>query len=130
MLLMACMDSDDDRKNRWFFDSGCSNHMSGDLSKFSQLDDKYQHSVKLGNNYKMKIHGKGRVKLCVNGIKHILTDVFYVPGLTNNLLSVGQLQERGIGVLMQSGKCKVYHPEKGLICETIISTNRMFSIVA
>jgi hypothetical protein len=42
----------------------------------------------------------------------VITDVFFVPELKNNLLSNGQLQEKGLAVLMQHKKCKIYHYEK------------------
>ena len=66
------------------------------------------------------------MRLQVNGIVQIITGVFYVPKLKNNLLSIGQLQENELTILFQSRKCKVFHPEKGLIIETKMSSNRMF----
>ncbi|CAL2255657.1 unnamed protein product [Prunus armeniaca] len=66
----------------------------------------------------------------VNGIMQMITGVFYVPELKNNLLSIGQLQEKGLAVHMKQGKCKIFHPEKGLIMETEMSCNRMFTILA
>jgi len=45
----------------------------------------------------------------------VITGVYYVPELKNNLLSIGQLQEKGLTILIQHGKCSVYHLEKGLI---------------
>jgi hypothetical protein len=56
---------------------------------FSYLDENFQHSVKLGNNSRMAVVSKGRVKLLINGIKHVVNDVYYVPELKNNLLSIG-----------------------------------------
>jgi len=52
----------------------------------------------------MVVMGKGNVRLQVNGRAHIITGVFYVPELKNNLLSVGQLQEKGINILFQGKK--------------------------
>lgn len=131
ILLMAYVDlNEGKREDVWFLDSGCSNHMSGDLSKFCDLDERVRHHVKLGNNYKMMVQGRGRVKIAIHGVTYSFSDVFYVPGLTNNLLSIGQLQERGLAVLMHEGKCRVYHPERGLIIQTTMTTNRMFVIVA
>lgn len=75
----------------WFLDSGCSNHMCGDRTMFSQLDEKIWHSVKLGNNTKMNVLGKGSVKLLLNGVNFVFLEVYYVPELNNNLLSIGQL---------------------------------------
>ncbi|GAA0169471.1 hypothetical protein LIER_40767 [Lithospermum erythrorhizon] len=47
----------------WFINSGCSNHMCKDLEMFTTLDHKFTHSVKLRNNSKMQVSGKGSVKL-------------------------------------------------------------------
>jgi hypothetical protein len=92
MLLMSCMELYKARReDAWFLDSGCSNHMCGDRTIFSELDEKFQHSVKLGNNTKMDVMGKGSVKLLLNGVNHVITKVYYIPDLRNNLLSIGQL---------------------------------------
>nr|GEZ59720.1 putative RNA-directed DNA polymerase [Tanacetum cinerariifolium] len=45
---------------------------------------------KLGNDVRMAVMGKGHVLLEVEGITYSLTDVYYVPDLMNNLISVGQ----------------------------------------
>jgi len=102
----------------WFLDSGCSNHMCGKKEYFSNFNEKFRESVKLGNNTSMVVSGKGNIRLQVNGIAQIITGVFYVPELKNNLLSIGQLQEKGLTNLFQNGKCKVFHRERDLIMET------------
>jgi len=53
------------------------------------------------------------VRLNVKGVMHIISHVYYVPELKNNLLSIGQLQERGLAILINNRKCKVSHLEKG-----------------
>lgn len=103
------------KKNTWFLDSGCSNHMCGNRALFSNLDESFNHSVKLGNNSKMEVTRKGNVKFLINNVEHIFTEVFYVPELKNNLLSIGQLQERGLSILIEGGVCQIFHPSKGLI---------------
>ena len=104
--------------------------MCGDLSLFCDLQDDFQTFVRLGNHTKMNVVGKGSVRLFLDGISHLVTDVFYVPELRNHLLSVGQLQEKGLSVLMGSNQCRIYHPEKGLIIQTSITTNRLFVLVS
>lgn len=127
MLLMAYMeDKQADKEEIWFLDSGCSNHMCGTKELFSDLDENFTEIVKLGNNSSMVVKGKGNVRFQFNGISNIITGVYYVPELKNNLLSIGQLQEKGLTILFQHGRCKVYHKEKGLIMETTMSSNRMF----
>jgi len=57
------------------------------------------------------------VRLNVKGAMHIISHVYYVHELKNNLLSIGKLQERGLAILINNGKCKVSHREKGQIFE-------------
>lgn len=117
-------------EDMWFLDSGCSNNMCGKKEYFSDFDGSFRDSVKLGNNSSMVVMEKGNVRLQVNGRIQIITGVFYVPKLKTNLLSIGQLQERGFTILFQGKKCKVFHPEKGLILETKMVSNRMFILHA
>ncbi|KAF2303408.1 hypothetical protein GH714_018049 [Hevea brasiliensis] len=59
LLLMAYVELHEaKRSDAWFLDSGCSNHMCGNKSMFSSLDTTFTHSVKLGNNTRMKVSGK------------------------------------------------------------------------
>ena len=116
------------RGDVWYLDSGCSNHMCGDKNLFCDLNEEFKQNVKLGNNTCMVVLGKGSVKLTLSGITHVVREVFFVPELKNNLLSIGQLQERGLTIVIQHGKLKVYHPEKGLIIQTRMTTNRMFML--
>ena len=114
----------------WFLDSGCSNHMTGNKEWFSELDESFSQTVKLGNNTRMAVVGKGIIRMQVNGFTQAISGVYYVPELKNNLLSIGQLQEKGLTILIQHGKCRVYHSEKGLIMQSDMSGNRMFSVLA
>ena len=131
MLLMAFVDAAEiDKKELWFLDSGCSNHMCGKKDMFIDLDSNFRKSVKLGNNSSLAVLGKGNIRMEVNGIMQVITGVFYVPDLQNNLLSVGQLQEKGLVFIIKHGSCSIYHPERGLIWKTKMSSNRMFTILA
>jgi hypothetical protein len=92
MLLMADVNCQNaNRESVWFLDSRCSNHMCGKKEIFFDLDTKFRESVKLGNNSSMAVMGKGNIRLLVNGIVQIITGLFYVPDLKNNLLSIKQL---------------------------------------
>lgn len=57
----------------------------------------------------------------------VVTHVYYVLELKNNLLSLKQLQEKDLRLTIQN-KCNVVHPEKGLIMEIQMSANRMFML--
>lgn len=107
----------------WFLNSGCSNHLCGSREWFSNFNDKFRESVKLENDTRMAVKGKRSVKLKIGGITQVVTDVYYVPDLKNNLLSIGQLQEKGFKVVFEDNKCEVFHKEKGLIISSIMTRN-------
>jgi len=133
VLLMAYVELQGARRGDvWFVDSGCSNHMCGERGMFSSLDTGFTHNVKLGNNHKLMVGGKGVVKIMLKGISYVINDVYYIPELKNNLLSVGQLQERGLDVLFKGGDrntCSIFHPSRGKIAESVMSANRMFILL-
>jgi hypothetical protein len=97
---------------------------------FFDLDETFRQSVKLGDNSRMMAMGKGHVKLHINGLTQVITEVYFIPELRNNLLSISQLQEKNLSILIQHGMCNMYHPRKGLIIQTQMSANRMFVILA
>ncbi|KAK2427210.1 putative mitochondrial protein [Trifolium repens] len=131
MLLMAHSDLNEDFvKEPWYLDSGCSNHMIGSKDCLFDFDETFRESVKLGNDSKMAVMGKGNVKLNVKGRIHVITDVYYLPGLRNNLLSIGQLQQKGLTIVFRNNMCQLFHDEKGLILNTEMTANRMYIVTA
>lgn len=57
---MSYAETQENKKNNaWFLDSGCSNHMSGDESWFTTLDKEVHTTVKLGNNTRTNVAGRG-----------------------------------------------------------------------
>jgi len=77
------------------------------------FDDNFRASVKLRNDSKMQVMGKGSLKLFIGGIVQVITDVHYLPGLSNNLLSIGKLQQKNLTIMFQKDMCKVFHEENG-----------------
>lgn len=64
MLLMSYMGENEARREDvWFLDSSCSNHMCGDKALFCDLNEGFRQIVKLGNNSRMSVLGKGNVRL-------------------------------------------------------------------
>ncbi|KAK2442007.1 putative mitochondrial protein [Trifolium repens] len=132
VLLMAQHNSNTSAKDEvWFLDSGCSNHMIGNKEWLFNFDDSVREFVKLGDDSRMEIKGKGNIKLCINGLIQVITEVYYIPGLKNNLLSIGQLQEKGLSIHFEDNQCVVHHKERGVVLmSTKMSSNRMFIIYA
>ena len=103
-------------ENTWYVDSGCSNHMTGNKKLFVEFDDKFKSEVKLGDGKTHKISRKGVITIDTKGgNSKLIYDVHYVPKLTQNLLSVGQLLQRGYMVNFDNGECIIIDKKKNCI---------------
>nr|XP_010905561.1 uncharacterized protein LOC105032728 [Elaeis guineensis] len=117
-LLFICDVVVEDRKNIWFLDIGCSNHMCGQKELFSKLDDTVRSEVKFENNMKIPIMKNGYITIKANdGSDRCITDVYYVLGLHQNLLSMGQLFEHGYNMQISDGLCTIRDRQQGLIAK-------------
>ena len=84
----------------WLLDSGCSNHMTGNKDLVANLDVTVQTEVKLGTEKTVAVDGKGVVYIVTKqGEPKTISEVYYVPGLKHNLISVGQLTQKGYEVI-------------------------------
>lgn len=88
-VLLTCNVAEESSKDVWFVDSSCSNHMTGNIELFIRFDKSIQSKVKLGNDCKVSVNGKGVIVVYdINGERRTVDDVYYVHGLKYNLLSV------------------------------------------
>ena len=85
--LQVCLKSRDSL-NKWYLDSGCSKHMTGDRTKFRTFTPKESGFVTIGDNSKRKILGVGSVGMTTN---LLIENVLLVDSLNFNLLSISQL---------------------------------------
>ena len=86
----------------WYLDNGASNHMTGDKEKFVELDQGITGLVKFGDGSTVKIEGKGSIIFkCKNGEERNLHEVFYIPTLCSNIISLGQMSEDGNKVVLK-----------------------------
>ena len=129
-LLMVCHMSEETQQNTWYLDTGCSNHMCGDKKAFSELDESFRSTVKFGDNSTISVMGKGRVIIQAkeNSSTHTITDVLFAPDLKTNLLSVGQLLEKGYEISIKDGVCQIRDAKLGLIAQVKMTANRMFPL--
>ncbi|CAN6688476.1 unnamed protein product [Malus baccata var. baccata] len=75
--------------------SGCSNHMTAHESLLSDIDTAYTGKVKMGNGNIVKATGKGTLIIKTKRGRRHIKEVMLVPGLEENLFSVGQMMEHG-----------------------------------
>ncbi|CAJ2642245.1 unnamed protein product [Trifolium pratense] len=130
LLMMAQEVTAHTRDQVWFLDSCCSNHMIGNKEWLFDFDSSFRETVKLGDNSIMSVMGKGNLKLHLEGKISVISDVYYLPNLKNNLLSIGQLQQKNLTIVFSKNTCKIFHEEKGLIISTPMTANRMYVLLA
>jgi hypothetical protein len=89
---------------KWILDTGVSNHMFGSRAAFTNLDTSVTGSVRFGDGSIAHIKGTGTVLFhCRNDEHRALSNVYFLPRLTANIISVGQVDESGYQVLVEHG---------------------------
>ena len=129
-LFMAYNEEVVSSNNIWFLDSGCSNHMTGIKSLFKELDESHKLKVKLGDDKQVQVEGKGTV--AVNnghGNVKLLYNVYFIPSLTQNLLSVGQLMVSGYSILFDGATCVIKDKKSDqIIVDVRMAANKLFPL--
>jgi len=94
--LIATKDSDKATNTEWYLDTGCLNHMTGRKDWLVDLDESVKKNVRFADNSTVKVEGLGKVLIHRKGGKRFsIIEVLYVPTMHNNLLSLGQMLEKG-----------------------------------
>ncbi|KAM0969390.1 hypothetical protein COP2_018032 [Malus domestica] len=92
----------------WYIDSGCSNHMTAHESLLTNIDTTFTGKVKMGNGDIVKATGRGTLIIETKKGRRHIEEVMLVPGLEENLLSVGQMMEHGYFLLFGDTIAEVY----------------------
>ncbi|KAG7576575.1 Ribonuclease H-like superfamily [Arabidopsis thaliana x Arabidopsis arenosa] len=111
-------------KTVWYLDSGCSNHMSGIKSMFKEIDESYKLKVKLGDDKEVQVEGRGIVVVHNgDGNLKLIYDVYYIPELAQNLLSVGQMVENNCSVFFDGNVCVIKDKKSGSTLAVVKKTS-------
>jgi hypothetical protein len=102
VLLMAQNMSTSGSDIIWYLDTGASNHMTSHKHLFTEMTE-LEGSVSFGDASKVEVKGKENVKfLQKNGRFGMIEDVYFIPEMKSNVLSVGQLMEKGFEIFMKN----------------------------
>ena len=112
----------------WYLDTGASNHMTGDKSLFVELKQ-MSANVTFGDDSKVPVQGKGKISILLkDGSYQFISDVYYVPNLKSNILSLGQLLEKDYDIHMKNHSLYLRNHQGVLIAKVPMSKNRLFLI--
>ncbi|XP_048605480.1 uncharacterized protein LOC125582998 [Brassica napus] len=92
-------EAESDTVDVWYLDNGASNHMSGNRMFFCELDDTVTGKVQFGDDSKIDTMGKGSIYFITKGgEKKVLNNIYYIPALRSNIVSLGKATEVGCEV--------------------------------
>jgi hypothetical protein len=75
--------------------------------------------------------GKGSINIRTKqGEEKHISDVYYVSGLQHNLISIGQLLQKGYRIYFENGECLILDkkPSNRIIAKVKMTKNRMFPL--
>ncbi|KAM2244431.1 hypothetical protein ACFXTI_005501 [Malus domestica] len=96
------------KRGIWYIDSRCSNHMTTYESLLINIDRSFNCRVKMGNGQLVEATGKGTLVLETKGGRRFIKDPILVPGLYENLLSVGQMVAHGYFLLFGDNMVEIF----------------------
>nr|GEV59963.1 retrovirus-related Pol polyprotein from transposon TNT 1-94 [Tanacetum cinerariifolium] len=117
-------------KDKGVIDSGCSRHMTGDMSYLSNFEELNRGYVAIGGNLKGgKITGKGKIKTG----KLDFDDVYFVKELKFNLFSVSQMCDKKNSIFFTNTKCLVLSsdfklPDASHVLLRVPRENNMYNV--
>jgi hypothetical protein len=111
----------------WVLDTGARNHMTGARSMLTQLDARVHGSVRFGDGSRIEIQGIGSfVMQDQNQCHKVLTDVYYIPELKSNIVSLGQLEAKGFKYVGENGRLCVFDQERTLLISDPRAANNLY----
>ena len=102
-MLYECFET---TRRKWYLDSGCSRHMTGDSSMFIDFKRKEQGFVSSDDNNQGKILGKLVVG---NPNTTTIKDLMFVEGLKHSILNIIQFCSNGFTITFDAHSCTIEH---------------------
>ena len=119
----------DKQSEGWFLDTGATNHMTGSVDVFAELDRSITGKVRFADGSVVEIHGRGIVVFADKGGDHReFTDVYFITALKSSIVSVGQLDEGWFDIGIRHGVLTVRDQQKRLLIEVTRSANRLYKL--
>ncbi|CAL8138644.1 unnamed protein product [Prunus armeniaca] len=125
-----CTTTETKTSGEWYVDSGCSNHMTGNLELLVDVRTNVAGKVHMPTGALVNVAGIVSLRIdIVKGRKYI-REVMYLPGLKENLLSVGQMDEHGYCLVFGEGMCRVFDSPSMdyLIIKVQMKSNRCYPV--
>lgn len=103
--------------------------MTGNKNQFTKSDESVKKVTRFAND--RHVTSIGRENLVVirkDGQKNNITYMLYVPFMTGNLISIGQLLAKRYNMKLEDCQMKVYNGEGMMILKAPLANNKTFKI--
>jgi hypothetical protein len=128
-LLMATITDEEDHDEDWYLDTWCSNHRTRHGEWLVNFNNSSISKIRFADNKTILAEGMGDVLIKdKKGHQAIITGVLYVPAMKTNLLSMGQLLEKGFIMHLENNVMEVFDSHKNSILRAPLSQNRTFQV--
>ncbi|CAL2234198.1 unnamed protein product [Prunus armeniaca] len=125
-----CTTTEIKTNGEWYVDSGCSNHMTGDLKLLVDVRTNVTGKVQMPTGTLVNVAGIGSLMIDTEKGRKYIREVMYLPGLKENLLSVGQMDQHGYCLVFGEGMCRVFDSPSMdyLIIKVPMKSNRCYPV--
>jgi transposase InsO family protein len=112
---------------RWVLDTGATNHMTGSRCLFAELDTVVTGTVRFGDGSVVDIKGKGAILFALKSGEHRRLDgVYYIPRLMTNIVSLEQMDEEGLKVIIEEGVLRLFNLQRRLLAKVYRSPSQLY----
>ena len=126
---MSC-NGDTEKSNKlWYLDLGANNHITDNKNIFYNLDETPKGNITFGDKLKVPVMGSGGILIKMkNGDHEFISNVYYVPALKTNILSIGQLVEKDYHIEMNRNGLLIRNGNRRMIARVPMTSNKMFKL--
>ena len=113
----------------WYMDSAASYHMTYDPGLFQSMRSSSK-EVELADGTTIRAKGVGTIELDILVAGETMTqplfDVYYIPDLDSNLLSIGCFERKGYSINTRNGKMTVEDSYEVRMCQGSTRTRSLY----
>eukprot|EP00253_Pinus_taeda_P004550 PITA_04550 len=127
---MAKRSSDHVPSSAWYIDSGASRHFSHRRDWFIDFSP-FSDSVVFGGGEEYTVVGKGTVQIQSGGRTLIFLNVYHVPSMEINLLSVSQIMRNSpqLDVVFSAHKCSIINRDTSLTVAVGLENHGLYRLL-
>ncbi|XP_050876565.1 uncharacterized protein LOC127080280 [Lathyrus oleraceus] len=129
VLLMASANVGGSMVEWWYMDIGFSNHLTRNKQWLVDFDYGKRTKIICANGEYLNAKGMSNVRIKLSNSQTVLiNDVWYVPGMNSNLMSVGHLIEKGFSVTIKDNLLELYDNNQKLIMQYELGRSSTFKV--